>query len=49
MPIDFNPQTMFYYTPNVAQRIVQTQLQMPPQLAQDTFTKSVKVDNKNID
>lgn len=49
MPIDFNPQTMFYYTPNVAQRMVQTQIQMPPQLAQDTFTKSVKVENKNID
>ena len=49
MPIDFNPHTMFYYSPNVSQRMVQSQIQMPQQLAQDTFTKSVQVENKNID
>lgn len=49
MPIDFNPQTMFYYTPNTFQRLVPSQVQLPTQLSQDTFTKSIQVKNENID
>lgn len=50
MPIDFNPYVMFHHNiPNVSQRVVQAQTCVPTQLAQDTFTKSIQVEDKNID
>lgn len=49
MPIDFNPHMMFSYNTNVPQRMVNMQSFIANQPVQDTFTKSVKVDNSNAD
>lgn len=49
MPIDFNPHVMFNnFSSPVAQRVANNQVYLANQPIQDTFTKSVKVDDKKI-
>lgn len=49
MPIDFNPHIMFNVNKNIPQKVAHTQTFAANQPVQDTFTKSVNIENAAID
>ncbi len=49
MPIDFNPHLMFNYNINIPQKVSTQQAFVANEPVKDTFTKSVNVQNANID